>query len=142
MPFTLSQKCPGVKGRDEGNPFHSVDPAPALAAAEAAESDGKQKETYTVEEMKQRLLDTSLSLYERYRAMFGLRNKNTEESVLALTAGLHDESALFRHEVAYVLGQLAHPAATDALEQVRSPSSCLHSTMFHLAFFSPTRCSQ
>jgi len=63
----------------------------------------------TTEQLKAQLLDTSLSLYTRYKAMFALRNRGDEASVLALTAGLKDRSALFRHEVAFVLGQLAHP---------------------------------
>lgn len=49
------------------------------------------------------LLDTSLPLFERYRAMFALRNtvqqggKDAEEpAVLALADALSDSSALFR----------------------------------------------
>lgn len=34
----------------------------------------------------------------------------------ALCKGLNDASPLFRHEVAYVLGQLAHPASAEALK--------------------------
>ena len=60
------------------------------------------------EELLERLMDPSKTLFDRYRAMFALRNRADTESVLALTKGLHDSSALFRHEVAYVLGQLAH----------------------------------
>ena len=58
--------------------------------------------------LKVQLLDTTRSLYDRYKAMFALRDRGDEESVLALTAGLEDRSALFRHEIAFVLGQLAH----------------------------------
>ena len=54
-------------------------------------------------------------LYERYRAMFSLRNLNCPAAVLALTKGFQDKSALFRHEVAYVLGQLADPISIPAL---------------------------
>lgn len=70
-----------------------------------------------VEVLRDRLCDASLSLYERYRAMFSLRNINTEESVLALCKGMDTEksSALFRHEVAYVLGQMQHEASIPTL---------------------------
>jgi deoxyhypusine monooxygenase len=84
------------------NPYGSVDPAPPSAPA-------------PVPELRAQLLDTSRSLYDRYRAMFALRNRGDEEAVLALTAGLDDRSALFRHEIAFVLGQLAHPASVPAL---------------------------
>lgn len=88
------------------SPFLSVDPAPA---------DRKELST---EALKQRLLDPSLPLFVRYRAMFSLRNRNTEEAVLALAAGFDDASPLFRHEVAYVMGQMQHPASVPALKRV------------------------
>ena len=68
--------------------------------------------------LREHLLDTSRPLFERYRAMFALRNRNSEESVLALVAGFHDKSALFRHEIAYVLGQMQHPVSAEGLQRV------------------------
>lgn len=41
--------------------------------------------------------------------MFSLRNLQTDDSVLALSEGLRCKSALFRHEIAFVLGQLQKP---------------------------------
>lgn len=35
--------------------------------------------------------------------------------MLAMAEGLKDQSALFRHEVAFVMGQLQHSAAVQAL---------------------------
>ena len=109
------------KSKDDGsadNPYQSVDPAPP---------EDKSGEAPTAEEVaavQARLLDTELPLFERYRAMFTLRNMQTAEAVVALCAGLTDPtSALFRHEVAYVLGQLQHAAATDALAKVRCASA-------------------
>jgi len=52
--------------------------------------------------------------------MFALRNKNDEESALALASGLDDDSAIFRHEIAYVLGQMQQPAAIKALQKLLS----------------------
>ena len=54
----------------------------------------------------------------RYRAMFALRNRGDMESVHALTHGFTDPSPLFRHEIAYVFGQMQHPASVPALLSV------------------------
>lgn len=88
--------------------FESVDPAPALS------------DTLGTDELAGRLMDVSLPLYERYRAMFSLRNRagRDEQAVHALCAGFADTSALFRHEIGYVLGQLMHPASVPALAEV------------------------
>ena len=92
--------------KNSKNPFASVDPAPA------------EYTTMTAEELGSKLMDTSLSLYTRYKAMFSLRNQNSDESCLQLCRGLDDESALFRHEIAYVLGQLQNPVSIPALSRV------------------------
>ncbi|XP_075901506.1 deoxyhypusine hydroxylase [Nelusetta ayraudi] len=84
------------------NPYCSVDPAPPAVRRD-------------VPELRGSLLDEALPLFDRYRAMFALRNIGTEEAVLALGDGLQCSSALFRHEIAYVLGQMQHPAAVPAL---------------------------
>lgn len=96
----------GEKQLDDGNtdknPYCSVDPAPPAVRR-------------SVSELRSILLDESLPLFERYRAMFALRNLGNEEAVLALGDGLQCSSALFRHEIGYVLGQMQHPAAVPAL---------------------------
>ncbi|XP_069007139.1 deoxyhypusine hydroxylase [Embiotoca jacksoni] len=89
-------------GSTDQNPYCSVDPAPPAVRK-------------SVSELRCSLLDESLPLFERYRAMFALRNLGTEEAVLALGDGLQCSSALFRHEIGYVLGQMQHPAAVPAL---------------------------
>ncbi|XP_028301352.1 deoxyhypusine hydroxylase isoform X2 [Gouania willdenowi] len=89
-------------GSTDGNPYSSVDPAPPAVRSKTSE-------------LRSILLDESLPLFERYRAMFALRNLGTEEAVLALGDGLQCSSALFRHEIGYVLGQMQHPAAVPAL---------------------------
>lgn len=45
------------------------------------------------------------------RAVFALRNQRTDEACLALCKGFTSESALLRHEIAYVLGQMQNPVA-------------------------------
>lgn len=163
-------------GLDE-NPFLSHDPAPA---------DVKSK---TVAQLREQLLDASLPMFDRYRAMFSLRNRGTPKCIQvpsasastfafasafasacprscsprcvcscvcvacvvhgehtrgccvfhvravacvrlftaslcctvlqqALSEGLKDASALFRHEVAYVFGQMQSPLTIEVLTQV------------------------
>lgn len=41
-------------------------------------------------------MDKSLPLFERYRAMFALRNIGTPDAVDALATGFSDDSALFK----------------------------------------------
>ncbi|KAG9622001.1 ARM repeat-containing protein, partial [Aureobasidium melanogenum] len=93
--------------------FASIDPAPPLAIA------AKQP---TIEELEQTLLDSKLNLFERYRAMFALRDlcsppdlPTAVPAINALARGFTDSSALFRHEIAFVFGQLSHPASIPAL---------------------------
>lgn len=90
------------QAQEESSPYASVDPAPPAPTKSAAE-------------LRDALLNESLPLFDRYRAMFALRNLGTEEAALALADGLQCSSALFRHEIGYVLGQLQHPAAVPAL---------------------------
>lgn len=87
--------------------FGSVDPAPA---DDVSSSD--------IPALQERMNDSSLPLFKRYRAMFSLRNLNSEESVKALCSGFNDPSAVFRHEIAFVLGQMMHPASIAPLRKV------------------------
>ncbi|CAG9997516.1 unnamed protein product [Clonostachys byssicola] len=99
------------KARQEENDFASVDPAPPMPES------GK-----SVEDLGQDLMNTKLPLFLRYRAMFALRDlasppdlPTAVPAVLALAKGFEDSSALFRHEIAFVFGQLSHPASIPAL---------------------------
>ncbi|KAF7860445.1 hypothetical protein EAF04_008571 [Stromatinia cepivora] len=94
--------------------FASIDPAPPTAEANSG--------SLSIERLEETLLDTKNSLFKRYRAMFALRDlasppdlPTAVPAVLALAKGLHDPSALFRHEIAFVFGQLSHPASIPAL---------------------------
>ncbi|TPX30644.1 hypothetical protein SmJEL517_g05834 [Synchytrium microbalum] len=104
------------KSRDGGSEdtssmYTSIDPAPPSTIPK------------TTAQLKETLLDSSLPLFERYRAMFALRNRGDEESVLALAEGFKDESALFRHEIAYVFGQMQHTASIPSLIKTLSNES-------------------
>ncbi|KAL7554834.1 hypothetical protein ACHAWF_018376 [Thalassiosira exigua] len=90
------------------SPYSSVDPAPPHPKHEAMSS----------EDIGAILTDESAPLFERFRAMFSLRNRGGAKSVKELGMALvHDKSsALLRHEVAYVLGQIQHRDAVEYLE--------------------------
>ncbi|KAK4052050.1 deoxyhypusine hydroxylase [Microbotryomycetes sp. JL201] len=98
------------------NAFNTIDPAPASTHSPLAASTAKSD--LSVTELQKKLMDTSLPLFERYRAMFALRNDGSKEAVLALATGFEDESALFRHEIAYVFGQLSSPHSVPSLVDV------------------------
>lgn len=81
----------------------------------------------SISDLEKTLLDTKLPLFQRYRAMFALRDlasppdlPTAVEAVEALAKGLKDPSALFRHEVAFVFGQLCHPASVPSLTETLS----------------------
>lgn len=96
---------------NDDNPYASVDPSPPLAQGKS------------VEELKEILLDETENLFVRYRAMFSLRNQRSKDSVLAISAGLKGKSALFRHEIAFVLGQLQDENSIPFLiENLRDPA--------------------
>lgn len=56
------------------NPYKSVDPAPSTSKMD-------------VGDLEKILLDDTLPLFQRYRAMFSLRNLGTTEAVKALAKG-------------------------------------------------------
>lgn len=89
-------------------PYKTVDPAPPTS---------DEKDVATLRDL---LCDATKPLFERYRALFALRNHGSDDAVLALCEGMEteSESALFRHEVAYVLGQMASPVSVDSLAHV------------------------
>ncbi|GAA5910883.1 hypothetical protein JCM6882_001919, partial [Rhodosporidiobolus microsporus] len=84
----------------EPNQYPCIDPAPAVSHSPlvtSAHSAALQPaESLSVPDLEHQLMDTKLSLFERYRAMFALRNIGDREAVLALAKGFEDESALFR----------------------------------------------
>ncbi|KAI1074973.1 deoxyhypusine hydroxylase [Whalleya microplaca] len=96
--------------------FASIDPAPPMPDSEQ-----------TVAELENALMDTKSPLFLRYRAMFALRDlasppdlPTAVPAVHALAKGFADSSPLFRHEIAFVFGQLSHPASIPALTSALS----------------------
>ncbi|KAJ7147074.1 armadillo-type protein [Mycena crocata] len=98
--------------------FTSIDPAPPSSGLLAGTPNPADVSEVGILALKDKLLDTRLSLFERYRAMFALRNIGTPAAVDALAAGFSDESALFKHEIAFVFGQLLSAHSVPALVRV------------------------
>lgn len=94
--------------------FYSIDPAPPLQAVASASA----TPTNDLAQLRKIILDESAHLFERYKAMFALRNINTEASVAILCESLVSDksSCLFRHEVAFVLGQMEYSSSIPALK--------------------------
>lgn len=102
------------KQKDESDEsiYKSVDPAPP------------NKEYTSINNLSDILLNENFPLWDRYKAMFSLRNfaastGNGVQAVEALTQGLKCEKsgALFRHEIAYVLGQIQSPNSIKGLSE-------------------------
>jgi len=95
--------------KPEISEFGSVDPAPASQAI-------------GIEQLRKTLCDEEQRMFLRMRALFALRNIGGKESVEALAAAFSSSSALLKHEVAYVLGQMqdqcAVPFLIDRLEDL------------------------
>lgn len=91
------------------NPYSSVDPAPPHP---------EHVNVPTIE-LGEILRNSELDLFERYRALFSLRNRGGDDAVQELCRTLLDDtsSALLRHEVAYVLGQMQNPNSVEALAE-------------------------
>ena len=91
----------------ERSEFDSVDPAPP--------SEGKN-----ISNLRNTLCDENEKMFQRMRALFALRNIGGKESVDALAAAYSSQSALLKHEIAYVMGQMqdsnAVPHFIDRLE--------------------------
>ncbi|VVB06126.1 unnamed protein product [Arabis nemorensis] len=85
------------------SPFESIDPAAAFSS---------------IHQLRQILLEESKGMYERYAALFVLRNHGGEEADSAIVDSLSANSALLRHEVAYVLGQLQNKSALATLSKI------------------------
>lgn len=94
------------KNPESVSPYNAVDPTPSYP------------DSMPLKELRSIYLDESKSLFERYRALFTLRNIGTSEAVATICDGFFgspSDSALFKHEVAFVLGQMQSPESVDAL---------------------------
>ena len=88
--------------RPERSEFDSVDPAPP--------SDEKNIQT-----LRESLCDEQERMFLRMRALFSLRNIGGKNAVDALAAAFRSDSALLKHEIAYVMGQMQDSSAVPHL---------------------------
>lgn len=113
--------------------YKSVDPAPPSV-------------TQDVTELTRVFLDEDKPLFERYRAMFSLRNLGTTESINALGKGLKVPSALFKHEVAFVFGQMQDarsiPFLKESLEDVSENEMVRHEAAEALGAIATEECNE
>ncbi|KAK1226297.1 deoxyhypusine hydroxylase [Marasmius sp. AFHP31] len=98
--------------------YTSIDPAPATSKLIFGAPKPEDVTQDNIEALRSQLLNTKIPLFERYRAMFALRNIGSAAAVDALAAGFSDDSALFKHEIAFVFGQLLSPHSVPALLNV------------------------
>ena len=74
--------------------FETVDPAPLAPET-------------TVPELEARLFSPTLTMFQRYRALFSLRHIGGPDAIRVIARAMTEpDSALIRHEAAYVLGQM------------------------------------
>jgi len=88
--------------RPERSEFDSVDPAPP--------SNEKNIQT-----LRESLCDEQERMFLRMRALFSLRNIGGKNAVDALAAAFRSDSALLKHEIAYVMGQMQDSSAVPHL---------------------------
>lgn len=88
--------------KPERSEFDSVDPAPASAIED-------------VLRLRSIICDENEKMFQRMRALFALRNIGCSDSVEALSAAFSSPSALLKHEIAYVMGQMQNPLAIPSL---------------------------
>ena len=86
----------------ERSEFDSVDPAPPSSQRSVAD-------------LRTILCNENEKMFQRMRALFALRNIGGTDSVDALAAAYDSKSALLKHEIAYVMGQMQDPHAVPHL---------------------------
>ena len=96
-----------MQQRPATSEYGSVDPAPPST-------------TVQLKELKTVLLDEDQKMFQRMRSVFKLRNIRSPESCLILCEAFNSESALLRHELAYVLGQMQMDEALPTLIRILS----------------------
>ena len=107
-----------MNDKPEVSEFGSVDPAPPA-------SNGQ-----TVEKLRETLCDEQEKMFQRMRALFALRNIGGKPAVDSLADAFESSSALLKHEIAYVLGQMqddnAVPYLIERLEDLEEDVMVRH----------------
>ena len=82
-----------TQNKPERSEFDSVDPAPPS-------NDSR------VVSLRNTICNEDEKMFQGMRALFALRNIGGKDSVEALAAAFSSKSALLKHEIAYVMGQM------------------------------------
>lgn len=85
-----------IRNKNILSQFHSYDPTMPL-----------EKEI-NFNELRDLFLNEKTDLYLKYEILFYLRDLCTEESINLLGEGMKDKSELLKHEIAFVVGQIAN----------------------------------
>ena len=105
------------KNKPQISEFDSVDPAPP--------SDEKN-----VQVLRRILVNEDEKMFQRMRSLFALRSVGGVDAVEALAESFNSKSALLKHEVAYVMGQMqnshAVPYLIDRLEDIEEDLMVRH----------------
>eukprot|EP00922_Rhytidocystis_sp_ex-Travisia-forbesii_P058078 GHVS01085918.1.p1 GENE.GHVS01085918.1~~GHVS01085918.1.p1 ORF type:complete len:346 (+),score=47.36 GHVS01085918.1:40-1077(+) len=80
-------------------------------------------ESSSMSEISRAIKSLNVPITQRMRALFLAKHKGGKEAVEALIGGLHHDSVLLRHEIAYVLGQLGNTAAEGVLTELLDDES-------------------
>jgi len=80
-------------GKPDTSEFGSVDPAPPSKAR-------------NISSLRRTLCNEEERMFLRMRALFSLRNIGGSEAIDSLAAAFNSDSALLKHEIAYVMGQM------------------------------------
>jgi len=116
----------------EQNRFLSYDPSKSYPG----------KSIKDIPELEKTLLDKSADMVQRYRSMMTLRDlsmepgsKGAENALISCFIDPVNDSPLFLHEVAFVVGQMASPHCSECLIQVTNNDK-LHGMIRHEAAIS------
>ena len=88
-----------IKRMEALNPYQTKDPAPSFELDKS------------LDDLKAILLDAKLSLFDKYRCLFTLRNRGQPADIELLGQTLvhykgDDKMSLFKHEIGYIFGQI------------------------------------
>jgi len=91
--------------------YESVDPTPPADSA------------LSLTQLRDLLIRDDSTLFDKYTAMFALRNNGSSDAVRVLGEGLikykdDKNNALLKHEIAYVLGQIQSPVSVPYLNEL------------------------
>lgn len=107
----LAMSSKNGKLDDGDNPYMSVDPTPPADPQ------------LSLTQLRDLLIRDDSTLFDKYKAMFALRNNGSSDAVRILGEGLSkykdDQlNALLKHEIAYVLGQIQSPESVPYLQEL------------------------